>query len=88
MSRSYKKSTCKLAGDSNKKYKTIANKKFRKGSKLRLKNGLDPFFNLNEVYDTYLFPSDGLAYYVSKRDIERISELIDDNRYYRKIIGK
>ena len=57
----------KYGGDSDKKYRTIANRKLRKINKLRLKK--DPesgeFKILREVSDTWNFASDGLAYYQS-----------------------
>jgi hypothetical protein len=66
MSRSYKKHPyIKYGGDSDKKYRTIANKKLRRVNKLKLIQ--DPedgnFKILREVSDTWEFPSDGLAYY-------------------------
>lgn len=66
MSRSYKKHPhIKIAGNSDKKSRTVANKKLRRANKLRLKR--DPetgiFRTLREVSDTWDFPSDGLAYY-------------------------
>ncbi len=67
MSRSYKKHPHIkwFGGDSDKKSRTIANKKLRRAKKLRLKR--DPetgiFKTLREVSDTWDFPSDGLAYY-------------------------
>ena len=66
MSRSYKKSPhLKYFGKSDKKSRTIANKKLRKINKLKLIQ--DPeggdFKVLREVSDTWNFASDGLAYY-------------------------
>lgn len=71
MSRSYKKHPyIKYGGDSDKKYRTIANKKLRRVNKLKLIQ--DPedenFKILREVSDTWEFPSDGLAYYSKNCD--------------------
>ena len=73
MSRSYKKHPyIKYGGDSDKKYRTIANKKLRRVNKLKLIQ--DPedgnFKILREVSDTWEFPSDGLAYYKKKKKKE------------------
>jgi hypothetical protein len=55
----------KIGGDSDKKSRTIANRKLRKINKQRLKQ--DPESGeltlLREVSDTWDFASDGLAYY-------------------------
>lgn len=66
MSKSFKKRPyIKYGGDSDKKSRTIANKKLRKINKQILKR--DPesgeFKLLREVSDTWDFASDGLAYY-------------------------
>ena len=66
MSRSYKKNPhIKYFGSSDKKSRTIANRKLRKINKLKLIQ--DPeggdFKVLREVSDTWNFASDGLAYY-------------------------
>ncbi len=66
MSRSYKKHPhIKYSGKSDKKSRTVANKKLRRVNKLRLNR--DPktgdFKVLREVSDTWNFASDGLAYY-------------------------
>ena len=67
MSRSLKKHPyIKIAGRSDKKSRTIANRKLRKANRIRLKR--DPesgdFKILREVSDTWEFQSDGLAYYM------------------------
>lgn len=60
----------KYFGDSDKKSRTIANRKLRKINKQRLKQ--DPesgeFKLLREVSDTWDFASDGLAYYSKNCD--------------------
>lgn len=66
MSRSYKKSPhLKYSGKSDKRSRTVANKKLRRINKLKLIQ--DPeggdYKILREVSDTWNFASDGLAYY-------------------------
>jgi hypothetical protein len=66
MSRSFKKnSICGIAGDSDKKGKQKANRKFRRKEKMFLQMS---FFNkipikLREVFNVYDLPKDGKAYF-------------------------
>lgn len=84
MSRSIKKhpfiSIC--VHDSNKWSKTQANKKFRHLSKIKLASDKEPPRHLKEVSDVWDFPSDGLAYYISRKDYEQL------NDYYNKLLRK
>ncbi len=84
MSRSRKYHTfIKICGsDSNKKDKTIANRKFRKINKLRIKVDKEPLHNLKEISNTYCFNSDGLAFYISKKEYEQYRNLLS-SRYGR-----
>lgn len=62
MSRSYKKHpAAKIAGKSDKKDKRLANRVFRRLSKLLLKIGKEPLHRVRECYNTWSFSSDGLA---------------------------
>lgn len=75
MSRSYRNKNIKdavihkMGGDSNKKDKRIANRKFRRLNNMNAKKSVltedDEFeaHNLKDVSNTYEFSSDGLAYY-------------------------
>lgn len=85
MSRSYKyHSYAKMCADSNKKAKITANKKFRRESKALIKQDKEPLHDLDEVSDTWDFPSDGLAYYIDKKDIK----WGDPDEIYRKTLQK
>lgn len=54
---------------SNKQDKQIANKKFRRKSKLNIRDlDKDIPYDLDEVSDTWNFRSDGLAHYSSFKD--------------------
>ena len=70
----------KIGGDSDKKDKTIANKKFRRASNidahLSAINEEDMFrYNdLKDISNTYDFSSDGLAYYVDFNKCRRYSK--------------
>lgn len=73
MSRSVRKHPCiKIGGRSDKKYKVFAHKKFRSRERRCLhrleaekpSGEVFPLF-MREVSDTWSFPSDGLAYYMS-----------------------
>lgn len=70
MSRSYKKhpGISFVSYLSNKKDKIIANRLFRRISKILLKQGKEPKHNLKEVSDTYNFASDGLAHWENDLD--------------------
>lgn len=52
---------------SNKKDKVIANRLFRRISRLKLKKGEESLNSIREVSDTWNFDSDGLAYYFPKQ---------------------
>ena len=54
----------KYGGDSNKKDKKIANKKFRRLSKVNIENEDKLPIDLKEVSNVWSFASDGLAHYV------------------------
>ncbi len=59
----------KYGGDSDKKSRTIANRKLRRANKLKLIQDPDGTFKiLREVSDTWEFSSDGLAYYTRNCD--------------------
>ena len=69
MSKSYKKPYVKYGGDSDKKSKRIANKKFRRINKIKLiKDPNGTFKLMREVSNTWDFASDGLAHYVKNPD--------------------
>lgn len=84
MSRSIKKhpfiSIC--VHDSNKWSKKQANKKFRHLSKIKLASDKELPIHLKEVSDVWDFHSDGLAYYISRKDYEQL------NDYYNKLLRK
>lgn len=84
MSRSIKKhpfiSIC--VHDSNKWDKKQANKRFRRLSKIKLAFNKEPPIHLKEVSDVWNFSSDGLAYYISRKDYEQL------NDYYNKLLRK
>jgi hypothetical protein len=62
MSRSYKKHpAARIAGKSDKKDKRLANRLFRRLSKILLKIGKEPLHLLKECSNTWSFSSDGLA---------------------------
>lgn len=65
MSKSYRKPFMSwIIYKSNKKDKIIANRKFRRVNKVRLKVNPDKlFYDLDEVSNTYNFASDGLVHY-------------------------
>lgn len=71
MSRSYKKHpfASYVSYKSNKKDKQRANKLFRIKSKQNIKTEQEPLYSLNEVSNTYLFSSDGLASYVGNNSL-------------------
>lgn len=85
MSRSHKYNSfitwCK---GSNKQDKILANRKFRKGSKLRIKKEKDPYYSLNEVSNTYNFNTDGLAFYINKDELP----FGDKEVYFNKLMRK
>lgn len=84
MSRSIKKhpfiSICIHA--SNKWDKRQANKKFRHLSKSKLASNKELPVRLKEVSDVWNFSSDGLAFYISRKDYEQL------NNYYNKLLRK
>lgn len=94
MSRSRKKHsfTCVCCYFSNKKDKVIANRLFRRISRLKLKKGEEPLHSIKEISDTWNFDSDGLAYYFPKQyynyllNLGYSQENID--RFYRKQMSK
>ena len=94
MSRSFKKhpfsAICHYK--SNKKSKTLANKKFRKLSKLRLINGKYLPKYLREVSNGYLFDSDGLPFYKGKHYYDDLLQLgyskEECDEFYSKIFRK
>lgn len=94
MSRSFKKNPFSAICHykSNKKSKTLANKKFRKLSKLRLINGKYLPKYVREVSDVYLFDSDGLPFYKGKHyydDLLRLGYSKEEcDAFYSKIFRK
>ena len=94
MSRSFKKhpfsAICNYK--SNKKSKTLANKKFRKLSKLCLINGKYLPKYLREVSNVYLFDSDGLPFYKGKHYYDDLLQLgyskEECDEFYSKIFRK
>lgn len=67
MSRSYKKHpAAKISGKSDKKDKRLANRLFRRFSKILLKIGKEPLYRLKECSNTWCFNSDGLARWNNK----------------------
>ena len=94
MSRNFKKNpfTAYVHYSSNKKDKVKANRLFRRISKLKIKLDKEPLHSLRECSDTYLFESDGLAFYHPKEYYNSLlnrgysQEYIDN--LYRKQISK
>lgn len=69
MSRSYKKHpAAKIAGSSDKKDKRLANRLFRRLSRIFIKIGKEPLHRLKECSNTWSFSSDGLANWNNKLD--------------------
>lgn len=69
MSRSRKKTpTIPSCCGSNSKGKTFCNRIFRKKSKARIRNGLEPLHNLNEAINQWDLGCDGLAIYRTNLD--------------------
>lgn len=98
MSRSYKyHSFDTWCYGSNKKDKVTVNRRFRRLNKLRVKSDREPLYKLNEISDTWNFNTDGLAFYISKKDyfqhhkwLESIgnSYIKDIQNSWRKILSK
>ena len=65
MSRSYKNTTISAitTAQSDKKDKQLANRRFRRISKHRVKIETEPLVNLNEVSDIWNFQKDGKRYF-------------------------
>lgn len=69
MSRSYKKHPCiTWTCKSNKKDKRLANRLFRRLSRIFIKIGKEPLHRLKECSNTWSFSSDGLADWNNKLD--------------------
>lgn len=66
MSRSYLKHPHLKYGKSDKKDRTIANKRYRHRCSILLRVGEEHFPNVREITDTWDFASDGLATYCGK----------------------
>lgn len=52
----------------NKPWKQLANRIFRRKSKININQGKEPKHDLNEISDTWSWPSDGLATYRKNLD--------------------
>lgn len=89
MSRSYKKPYATyVCYFSNKKDKRIANKTFRRRSKIFLKHNLDKLpYRIREARNVWDFASDGLAYYVGNSRLA-LSQDPADKELFRKWIQK
>ena len=75
MSRSYKHApVITWCGESNKEDKRIANRRFRKINKDKMRHNKIPLQNIKECSDNWNFSSDGLTYY--DKDV--------DKKYLRK----
>lgn len=94
MSRSFKKNPFSaICGyKSNKKCKTLANKKFRRLNKLKLVAEKEPLKSVREVSNVYLFDSDGLPYYRGKHYYDFLLQLgysqEECDNFYSKIFRK
>ena len=77
MSRSKRKTpiTGLTTADSEKEDKNLANRRFRRASKNRIKSNKEPFINLNEVSDIWNFAKDTKRYY-DKEDQKRFPEAL------------
>lgn len=79
----------KICGESDKKDKRIANRKFRRRETLEEKETLyaleDMFetINIKDVSNTWSFSSDGLAYYVKLNETNRWRGPIPKNERYK-----
>lgn len=94
MSRSFKKHpfSAICSYKSNKKSKTLANKKFRKLSRLRLTKDKYLPKHVREVSNVYLFDSDGLPFYQGKHYYDYLLQLgyskEECDAFYSKIFRK
>lgn len=95
MSRSHKYHTfATICRGRNKKYKRIANRKFRRVNNLAIKHNLDKLlYRLRECSDTWNFPTDGLAYYQNPKEWKRFRywrDMSDEElkEIYRKLMSK
>lgn len=85
MSRSRKKNPfCKIAGNSDKKDKSLANRKFRRLTKVKINTDTDLPMRLKEVSNTWSFSSDGLAYRIRCAS----SNKEEDKIYVKKLMRK
>lgn len=90
MSRSHRKTYITWCNGSNKEDKRIANKRFRRRNKCSVRRlsydeCCDLLYKLREISNTYNFTTDGLAYYISKKDIKFVNDV---QKLWRKIITK
>jgi len=82
MSRSYKHSPfMNWCGGSNKKDRSLANRKFRRKTKIDIFN---PPISLREVSDTWNFTSDGLAHFIWRSLSPDPEDKDDVKRWMRK----
>lgn len=88
MSRSHKKHPfiTWAVSKSNKKDKIVANRLFRRISKIKMSNDEEPLHSLKECSNVWNFNSDGLAYYHPKHYYSSTCENIDE--LYRKQMSK
>ena len=73
MSRSHRKNFISWCKGSNKSDKVESNKKFRRFNRQNMhqfdsEDIINLLYKLREISDTYKFKTDGLAYYISKKD--------------------
>ena len=77
----------KIGGESDKKDKVAANKKFRRQNKIDARqstiSGEDKFKNhsIKDVSDTWNFRSDGSTRYISKNENSRYRNSFDDEEW-------
>lgn len=85
MSRSRKKNPfCKIAGGSDKLDRSLANRKFRRLAKIKIKTSTDLPMKLKEVSDTWSFSSDGLAYRIRCASSKKEEDKMFVKRLMRK----
>ena len=77
MSRSFRKTPiCGFTtANSNKEDKRLANRRFRRASRNRIKSNREPFYRLREVCNVWDFAKDGKMYY-DKEAVKRYPKVL------------
>lgn len=70
--------------ESDKKDRSLANRNFRRKSKIQISKDEEPFVHIREVSDTWDFASDGLAHIVHEAFNNHIDNLEFINSLKRK----